>query len=536
MSYDYIVIGAGSAGCVVTHRLVRNYGASVLVLEAGGSHRRPLVDIPAGAFKMMFGNGDYLERYSSPPQPSLGGRSVDMAQGNLVGGGSSVNAMTYMRGLASDYDSWDYALGGAGWSWRDILPYFVRQEGNSRLAGPAHGTDGPFKIQDHRYVCGTAHRFVEAMAALGVPKRNDFNAGETKGAGLTQINAAYGRRCSAANAFLDPLKDDRRLTVRTRARVERIIFAGNRAVGVRFVERGVVREERCEHEIVLAAGAYNSPKLLMLSGVGPAEHLTDLGIAMVADLPGVGQNMQDHNMVPVMATARHGHGYFREDRGLRLVWNALRYAFGRRGPLAATGSEAVAFVNPDDSAAEPSLQIYCMGFLPPGVSDEPGVMLCPTLIRPASFGWLRLNSADPAEKPLISPNYFSHPNDLAQMVRGVRYCRDILGTEPLAQIVQQEIAPGTAVSSEEDIAAFCRHSTFTNYHPVGSCRMGREDDPSAVVHADLRVRGISGLRVCDASVMPRIPGANTNAPVMAIADRCADLMMSAVREPSVIRR
>jgi choline dehydrogenase-like flavoprotein len=200
MSYDYIVIGAGSAGCVAAHRLVRNYGASVLMLEAGGSHRRPLVDIPAGAFKMMFGNGDYLERYSSPPQPSLGGRSVDMAQGNLVGGGSSVNAMTYMRGLASDYDSWDYTLGGAGWSWRDILPYFVRQEGNSRLAGPAHGTDGPFKIQDHRYVCGTAHRFVEAMAALGVPKRNDFNAGETKGAGLTQINAAYGRRCSAANA------------------------------------------------------------------------------------------------------------------------------------------------------------------------------------------------------------------------------------------------------------------------------------------------------------------------------------------------
>ena len=232
-------------------------------------------------------------------------------------------------------------------------------------------------------------------------------------------------------------------------------------------------------------------------------------------------------MVPVMATARHGHGYFREDRGLRLVWNALRYAFGRRGPLAATGSEAVAFVNPDDSAGKPSLQIYCMGFLPPGVSDKPGVMLCPTLIRPESFGWLRLSSADPAQKPLISPNYFSNPNDLALMVRGVRYCRDILRAEPLAQIVQQEIAPGAALSSEEDIAAFCRHSTFTNYHPVGSCRMGREDDPTAVVNPDLRVRGISGLRVCDASVIPRIPGANTNAPTMAIADRCVDLMMHA---------
>jgi choline dehydrogenase-like flavoprotein len=229
-----------------------------------------------------------------------------------------------------------------------------------------------------------------------------------------------------------------------------------------------------------------------------------------------------------MATARYGHGYFREDGGLRLVWNALSYACGRRGRLAATGSEAVAFVNPDDSAAEPCLQIYCMGFLPPGVSDQPGVMLCPTLIRPESFGWLRLKSADPAERPLISPNYFSHPRDLAVMVRGVRYCRDILRTEPLAQIVQQEFAPGAAVSSGEDIAAFCRNSTFTNYHPVGSCRMGREDDPTAVVRPDLCVRGIRGLRVCDASVMPRIPGANTNAPVMAIADRCADLMMSAV--------
>jgi choline dehydrogenase len=525
VTYDHIVVGGGSAGCVAASHLVENYGARVLLLEAGGTHRRPYVSIPAGAFKMLFGEGDYLERYQSVPQSSLDGRQVEIAQGNLLGGGSSVNAMTYMRGLASDYDRWDADLGGAGWAWRDLLPYFSRHETNDRLTGPAHGTSGPLHVQDQRYICKTAHLFVETMRRLGLPLREDFNAGETVGVGFSQITASNGRRCSAADAFLDPLRRDRRLTIRLRAQAVRILLDGKRAVGIRYLENGMVREARCEGDVLLAAGAYISPKLLMLSGVGPAEHLGALGITVVSDLPGVGQGMQDHNMVPVMALCRPGFGYQGEDKGWRLAGNLLRYALQRRGPLASNGSESLAFVNLEDPSAEPNLQIYCMGFLPPGVADSPGMMLCPTLIRPASTGWMRLRSADPADRPLISPNFFSDPKDLEQMLRGVRRCREILNSAPLSSIVTQEIAPGGAASSDDALATFCRASTFTNYHPVGSCRMGRDTDSMAVVDRDLKVRGIEGLRVCDASIMPRIPGANTNAPVMVIADRCVDLMM-----------
>ena len=523
-TFDHIVIGGGSAGCVVANRLVTQHGSRVLVVEAGGSHhRRPFVDIPAGAFKMVFGGGDYLERYVSAQQPSLDDRTVDLAHGNLVGGGSSVNAMTYMRGLARDYDRWDAELGGAGWGWKDLLPYFVRQEGNGRLTGASHGVDGPFKVQDHRYICKLASLFIDATASLGINRRDDFNAGETRGVGLTQISAFNGRRCSAANAFLDPLRADRRLTVQTGARASRILFDGNRATGVRYAQGGTVREARCDGEIFLTTGTFNSPKLLMLSGIGPADHLASHGISVISNVPGVGQNMQDHNMVPVMALTAPGYGYYGEDQGLRLAWNMLRYALGRRGPLSSNGSEALAFVNPDNPSDDPTLQIYCLGFLPPGVNDKPGMMLCPTLIRPKSVGWLRLASADPKHKPIISPNYFSAPDDLASMVRGVRFCRDILRADPLAKIITGEIAPGSAAKSGEELAAFCRQQTFTNYHPVGTCRLGGDHDPMSVVDARLRVRGVAGLRVCDASVMPRIPGANTNAPTMAIADKCVDL-------------
>ena len=525
MQYDYIIVGGGSAGCVAANRLVHDHGARVLLLEAGGGHRRPFVDIPAGAFKMMFGSGDYLVRYDSEPQPSLDGRTVELAQGNLIGGGSSVNAMTYMRGLASDYDRWDAEYGMRGWGWSDLLPYFTRQEGNGRLSGHAHGRYGPLKVQDHRWVCNVAHHFIAAMRGLGVPPRDDFNAGATTGVGLTQITAADGRRCSAANAFLDPIRRNPRLRILTRARVERVLFDGSRATGVRYVVNGTAREARCANEVILTAGAYNDPKLLMLSGIGPVAHLTELGIPVLSDLPGVGQNLQDHNMVPVMALTLPGLGYDGQNRGLGLVLNIIRYAFGRRGPLAANGSEAVAFVNPDDPAGPPTIQIYCLGFLPPDVSDRPGMMLCPTLIQPKSRGEVRLRSADPAASPVISPNYFGDPDDLTLMVRAVGLCRKALTIAPLKADVIQEIAPGPIAVSDEQIASFCRQATFTNYHPVGSCRMGRANDPMAVVDPQLRVRGVSGLRICDASVMPRIPSANTNAPTMVIADKGIDLIM-----------
>lgn len=527
MRYDYIVVGGGSAGCVATHRLVAEHKAKVLLLEAGGSHRRALVNIPSGSFKMLFGKGDYFKRYVSLPQSSLAGRALEIAQGNLLGGGSSVNAMTYMRGTKADYEAWDQSVGNVGWGWQDMLPYFVRQEGNSRLRGPSHGSAGPLKVQDHRYVCALAYKFIETMRALGIPQTEDFNSGDERGVGLTQISCNAGKRSSAATAFLDPVLDDDHLMTLTRAVVTEVLFEGSQAIGVKFIRNGVSEAAYCENEVILTGGAYNSPKVLMLSGIGPADHLLSHGIRVKVDLPGVGQQMQDHHMVPVFALTLPGYGYHGQDKGLRLALNGLRYLLQRRGPIASNGSESLAYVNLKAPAEEPTLQIYCIGtmFLPPELGKpDHGMMLCPTLIRPQSRGWMRLRSANPLDDPEFSPNYFAEPEDLKAMVDAVRYSREILGSEPLASVVRHEIVPGEGVNTDEELARFCQASTFTNYHPVGSCRMGTPDDNQAVVDPCLRVRGVSNLRILDASIIPRIPSANTNAPVMAIADRGIDLM------------
>jgi choline dehydrogenase-like flavoprotein len=505
---------------------VVGHGARVLLLEAGGDNRDMLLDMPAGAFKILFGKSNHIRRFQSVPQPSLDGRTIEMIQGNVIGGGSSINALAYTRGVRADYDAWDRSVGGAGWGWEDLLPYFTRQESNSTLGAPAHGTVGPLRVGNSPNICKSSKLFVDALQALGVPFNRDFNSGDEGGVGYFQTTSAGAKRCSAANAFLDPIRTNLRLTVKLAAVAVRLIFEGLRAVGVEYLQEGRKLRAYCSAEIILTAGAYATPKLLLLSGIGPAEELQRHGIAVKQDLPGVGRHMQDHNMVPLAARTTGRYGYYGDDRGMRLVSNFIRYRLFGTGPIASNGSETAAFVDLD-GAPDPTLQIYNVGtmWLPPDQKPGPGLTLMANLIKPKSQGWMRLRSADPLDPPEFSTNYLDHPDDLALLVRGFRYLRAILRTKPLADIVETEQLPGASVEDDEQIKAYCKATTYTNYHPVGSCRMGLPTDPMAVLDPLLRVRGTEKLRVMDASMMPLIPSANTNAPVMAVADRGIDLMM-----------
>lgn len=532
--FDYIVVGGGAAGCTLAAKLVTDGGARVLLLEAGHSHRHPLLDMPPGIFKMI--NGSKFMRYhQTVPQEHLNGRVHDIPQGHVLGGGTSVNAQVYMRGRPADYDAWHELLRGdndyPGWAWADLLPHFRAMEGNNRLCDERHGTEGPLLVSDPGHVSEVSRWFVQTVQAMGVPFTHDFNGPSQRGVGFYQFMNRHGRRCSAAYAFLAPLERDPRLTVRLEAPVQRIEIEQGRAVGVTYrVAGGPERRAWADGEVILAAGALVTPQLLMLSGIGPAEQLRAHGIACRVDLPGVGENLVDHPEVPIVAIANGPYGYHRQGVGWRMLWNGLQLKVFGSGPVLSSGVEAGAFVNPTDPEAPPTIQAFCVPIVYLDrdtlglVEDTYGVTVTTVLPKPRSRGFVRLRSADPADMPLVSPHLLKDPADLRTMIDGQRFFLRTFATRPLADRIRRVAIPVPGELSDEALAAHCRRFVKTNYHPAGTARMGPPGDPLAVLDSRLRVRGVDGLRVCDLSAMPDINAGNTAAPAMMLGSRCAELV------------
>ena len=530
--FDFIIAGGGSAASVAAMRLVRDFGFSVLIVERGPSQTAKLMSFPAGYMKYL-ARDDFLEMHHTVPQPQLGGRGPIVPVAKALGGGSAVNAMVYMRGQKEDYDGWARYLGnGSEWSYADMLPHFTGIEANSRFNNAYHGISGELRVSEPKHISDTTEDFIRAAQGLGHSYNPDFNGERQNGVGIMQHTfAKWGRRTErsdAKKAFLDPLAKDERLQIITGARVDRILIENGRARGIVYTRGGETQTAIAGREVLVAAGTYNSAKLMMLSGLGPADHLRQHGIAVAADIPGVGANLQDHHEVPVIATTKGKSGYFGEDKGWPMIRNGLQYLFFDSGPVTTTGIESCLFYDPD-GGERPTIQLYCapIVYLDRDVSSAKptwGVTFTSCLLRPKARGSVRLRSANPADQPLIDCNFFGDPDDLRLTLASLKTARRLLETEPFLSKIDMEILPGRAIQDEEALTKFAGQTVKTNYHPSGSLRMGPDSDPMAVVGSDLRVRGIEGLRVIDCSIIPFIPSGNTNAPAMAIGSKAAEMI------------
>jgi choline dehydrogenase-like flavoprotein len=525
--YDYVIVGAGSAGCVLAARLSENPATRVLLLEAGPPDDADEIHIPA-AINLLF-QSTYDWNYQTTPQERAAGRSVYWPRGRTLGGSSSINAMIYIRGNRYDYDTWRDDYGCEGWGYTELLPYFLRAESNSRGASAFHGADGPLSVQDPKHKSALTSAFVDSAQQAGLEANDDFNGRRQDGVGFYQVTQRGGRRWSAADAYLHPAAGRPNLTVLTDTLVTGIALAGLRAVGVHYLQRGVAETARAESEVILACGAIGSPQLLMLSGIGPADHLRSHDIAVMADLPGVGANLSDHPMVAAMWHTPKSRGLW-EQAGAR---NLARWQLMHSGPLTTNVAEAGGFSRSEEGLPAPDIQWHALPtpYQDGGLTDPSirALSLLVTLVAVGSRGRIRLRSADPRHKPLIDPAYLSHGPDIDPLVAGVQMAREFAAARPMAKICKSELAPGDGVRTDTDIRDFIRHNLTTIYHPVGTCAMGGDSKLAAsrlasVVDPELRVRGIDGLRVVDASVMPTVPRGNTNAPTIAIAEKAADLI------------
>jgi choline dehydrogenase len=528
--YDYIIIGSGASGSVIASRLTEMPGARILLLEQGRRDSNPMLRLPAGFIKMIGGHRDvYI--HESAPQPSLNGRRQTIVQGQVLGGSTSVNAMVYMRGRAAEYDHWADLTGHEGWNWQNMLARFKKQEGNRRFNDAYHNPHGPLKVSDSNHFAEMSYRFVQAMQELGSPHVLDFNRGRPDGVGFMQYTIDRARRCSVVDAYLRPaMKNSKNLTVRTGAKVSKINIENGRARSVTIGLGADAETIHAQTEVIVTSGALMTPQLLMLSGIGDPEILKRFDLPVISPLKGVGQNLQDHHEVPILASTHRQMGYFGEDKGWRMVKNGLQYLLFRSGPVSTIGVEATAFVMPDGTG-DPIMQIFCIPTIyldrdVAGFAPTKGVTFNALLLRPKARGTVTLRSANPTDPPLINPNFLGNDHDLDWEIKGIAAMREILKTSVLRDEINQELLPGPDVTDRKTIAEYCRKTVKTGYHPVGTAKMGAESDKMAVLTPDLKVKGIDGLRVCDASIMPVIVSANTNAPVQAIADHAADMIIN----------
>lgn len=529
MEFDFVIVGGGSSGCVLANRLSENPENKVLLLEAGGRDKSILFHWPAGFAKMTKGVASW--GWSTVPQRNMNNRELWFTQAKVIGGGSTINAQIYTRGNAKDYDAWVEEGGCEGWSYREVLPYFKRGEGNDRFHDDYHGIEGPLGVSAPRGTLPVCDALIRAAQEYGIPYNPDFNGKQQAGIGFYQLTQKDVRRSSAAVAFLKPVENRSNLTVITGAQASRIKIENGKATSVDFTHKGKAQNARAMREIIVSSGTIGSPRLLMLSGIGPSSHLKSVGIDVVHDLPGVGSNLQDHLDICAISECTGRHSYDGIERLDRTILAGLQYLLFKSGPVTAALFETGGFWYADKDARSPDIQFHFGqgSGIEKGIVkiDGAGVTLNSAFMRPRSRGTVRLASSNLDDAPLIDPNYWDDPYDVEMSLKGLEMARDILSQSALKPFVRKEVLPGPKVKSRQELIDYACGMAKTDHHPVGTCKMGH--DEMAVVTPDLRVRGIEGLRVCDASIMPTINSSNTNAPTIMISEKGADMILE--RDP-----